>query len=75
MADRPMPMDARVMPRFSGVRTFARLPHRTDLAGADAAVYGILGLFALWHFILFVVLASAAGAMHRLQRADGSEGM
>ena len=36
-----MPMDARVMPRFSGVRTFARLPHRTDLAGVDAAVYGI----------------------------------
>jgi agmatinase len=41
MAERPMPMDARVMPRFSGVRTFARLPHRTDLAGVDAAVYGI----------------------------------
>ena len=36
-----MPMDARVMPRFSGVRTFARLPHRTDLSGVDAAVYGI----------------------------------
>ena len=36
-----MPMDARVMPRFSGVRTFARLPHRTDLGGVDAAVYGI----------------------------------
>ena len=36
-----MPMDARVMPRFSGVRTFARLPHRTDLAGVDAAVFGI----------------------------------
>jgi agmatinase len=34
-------MDARVMPRFSGVRTFARLPHRTDLAGVEAAVYGI----------------------------------
>lgn len=44
-------------------------------AVAYAAVYGILGLFALWHFILFVVLASAAGAVHRLQRADGSEGM
>jgi len=29
------------MPRFSGVRTFARLPHRTDLAGVDAAVFGI----------------------------------
>jgi agmatinase len=35
------PLDARVMPRFSGVRTFARLPHTTDLDGLDAAVYGI----------------------------------
>ena len=35
------PLDARVMPRFSGVRTFARLPHVTDLAGVDAAVVGI----------------------------------
>jgi agmatinase len=40
-ADRPRPLDARVLPRFSGVRTFARLPHRTDLEGVDAAVYGI----------------------------------
>ncbi len=39
--ERPRPLDARVMPRFSGVRTFARLPHRTDLAGIDAAVLGI----------------------------------
>jgi agmatinase len=35
------PLDARVMPRFSGVRTFARLPSVADLAGVDAAVYGI----------------------------------
>jgi agmatinase len=35
------PVDARVMPRFSGVRTFMRAPHTTDLAGVDAAVYGI----------------------------------
>jgi agmatinase len=43
VADRPhhRPLDARVMPRFSGVRTFARLPHTTDLDGVDVAVYGI----------------------------------
>jgi agmatinase len=35
------PLDARVYPRFSGIRTFMRLPHVTDLAGVDAAVYGI----------------------------------
>jgi agmatinase len=35
------PIDARVMPRFSGVRTFARLPPVAELAGVDAAVYGI----------------------------------
>jgi len=29
------------MPRFSGIRTFMRAPHTTDLAGVDAAVYGI----------------------------------
>jgi agmatinase len=43
VADRPhhRPLDARMMPRFSGVRTFARLPHTTDLDGVDVAVYGI----------------------------------
>ena len=35
------PIDARVMPRFSGIRTFMRLPHVTDLAGVDAAAVGI----------------------------------
>ena len=35
------PLDAREMPRFSGIRTFMRAPHTTDLAGVDAAVYGI----------------------------------
>ena len=34
-------LDARIYPRFAGVRTFMRLPHVTDLAGVDAAVYGI----------------------------------
>jgi agmatinase len=29
------------MPRFAGIRTFMRMPHTTDLAGVDAAVYGI----------------------------------
>ena len=35
------PIDARIYPRFAGVRTFMRLPHVTDLTGVDAAVYGI----------------------------------
>ena len=35
------PLDARELPRFSGVRTFMRAPHTTDLAGVDAGVYGI----------------------------------
>jgi agmatinase len=35
------PLDAREMPRFAGVRTFMRAPHTTNLAGVDAAVYGI----------------------------------
>ncbi len=35
------PLDARLVPRFAGVRTFMRAPHTTDLAGVDAAVYGI----------------------------------
>jgi agmatinase len=35
------PLDARQMPRFSGIRTFMRAPHTTDLTGVDAAVYGI----------------------------------
>jgi agmatinase len=35
------PLDARVYPRFAGIRTFMRLPHVTDLEGVDAAVYGI----------------------------------
>jgi agmatinase len=35
------PLDARELPRFGGIRTFMRAPHTTDLAGVDAAVYGI----------------------------------
>jgi agmatinase len=35
------PVDAMVMPRFAGIRTFMRAPHTTDLGGVDAAVYGI----------------------------------
>jgi agmatinase len=35
------PLDARVYPRFAGVRTYMRLPHVMELAGVDAAVYGI----------------------------------
>jgi agmatinase len=35
------PVDARIYPRFAGVRTFMRLPHVSDLAGVDAAAVGI----------------------------------
>ncbi|HKU57859.1 MAG TPA: agmatinase [Gaiellaceae bacterium] len=35
------PLDARLIPRFAGIRTFMRAPHTTVLAGVDAAVYGI----------------------------------
>ena len=35
------PLDARVLPRFAGVRTFMRLPHVTSLDKVDAAVVGI----------------------------------
>jgi len=35
------PLDAQVIPRFAGVRTFMRLPHVTDLTGVDAAAVGI----------------------------------
>jgi agmatinase len=35
------PLDAQVIPRFAGVRTFMRSPHVTDLQGVDAAVFGI----------------------------------
>ncbi len=35
------PLDAMVFPRFSGIRTFMRLPHVRDLAGADFAIIGI----------------------------------
>jgi agmatinase len=35
------PLDAKVIPRFAGIRTFMRAPHVTDLVGVDAVVYGI----------------------------------
>jgi agmatinase len=35
------PIDARIVPRFAGVRTFMRLPHVTELDGVDAAAVGI----------------------------------
>lgn len=34
------PIDAMVYPRFSGIRTFMRLPHLTDLTSVDFAVIG-----------------------------------
>jgi len=42
--DRPLygPSDSKVSPRFSGIRTYARLPHVTGrLDGVDAAIVGI----------------------------------
>jgi agmatinase len=35
------PLDAQVIPRFAGIRTFMRAPHVADLTGVDVAVYGI----------------------------------
>ena len=35
------PVDAMELPRFSGIRTFMRLPHVRDLAGVDFAIIGI----------------------------------
>lgn len=35
------PADARLAPRYTGVRTFARCPHVRDLAGVDVAVVGV----------------------------------
>jgi agmatinase len=35
------PWDALKAPRFTGPRTYARLPHVTNLDGVDAAVFGI----------------------------------
>ncbi len=39
--ERPRPVDAKVLPRFAGVRTFMRLPHTLELAGIDVAAIGI----------------------------------
>jgi agmatinase len=35
------PLDAQVIPRFAGIRTYMRAPHLTELEGVDAVVYGI----------------------------------
>jgi len=35
------PLDAQVIPRFAGIRTFMRAPHVTELGGVDAVVCGI----------------------------------
>jgi agmatinase len=40
-AGRHRPIDAKIVPRFAGVRTFMRLPHVTELSGVDAAAVGI----------------------------------
>jgi agmatinase len=39
-SNRYRPLDAQVVPRFAGIRTFMRLPHTTDL-DVDAAIVGI----------------------------------
>ena len=35
------PWDAFAAPRFTGPRTYARLPYVKDLAGVQAAVFGL----------------------------------
>jgi agmatinase len=35
------PLDARVIPRFAGIRTFMRLPHETGTEAVDVAAVGI----------------------------------
>jgi agmatinase len=35
------PPHSRVSPRFTGLRTFMRLPHVTELSGVDAAIVGV----------------------------------
>ncbi len=35
------PVDAMVYPRFTGIRTFMRLPYITDLQGVDFAIVGV----------------------------------
>src|SRR5438093_12068071 len=35
------PADSLASPRFSGIRTYARLPNVTDLAGVDVAIVGV----------------------------------
>src|SRR5262245_51881408 len=35
------PADSLETPRFTGVRTFARLPHVSDVSGVDVAVVGL----------------------------------
>ena len=35
------PVDAMQFPRYSGIRTFMRLPHVTDLDGVDFVVVGV----------------------------------
>ncbi|MCP4418962.1 MAG: agmatinase, partial [Chloroflexi bacterium] len=35
------PLDAMVYPRFSGIRTFMRLPHVEDLEGVDFVIAGV----------------------------------
>ena len=35
------PLDAQVIPRFAGLRSFMRLPHVTELDGVDAVAVGI----------------------------------
>ena len=35
------PADSLASPRFSGIRTYARLPHLTDLGDVDVAIVGV----------------------------------
>jgi agmatinase len=41
VTNRYRPIDARIYPRFAGIRTFMRLPHVTDTSALGAAAIGI----------------------------------
>jgi agmatinase len=41
LGQRPRPLDAKIIPRFAGIRTFMRLPYLEELAGIDVAAIGI----------------------------------
>ena len=75
------PTDAQVIPRFAGIRTFMRAPHVTDLAGVDAAVYGIpfdttvevtIQTFHVTSYLLSSVASENFGTLEQCTSKDAS---